>query len=264
MKYISNETLNHGLGSKILKAITLMGYASMLKDQGEDVEFVYNPLNSETTLSFNYNQLHCFYHKPITNLRDQYIDICNKWESMFNYKGKKIFEVDRDEVMFLVHPHKPGEPLDYGPSYNHTRKIRKEIKDLLNIEKPNTDKKQIIVHIRRADVHPNYPEDRWISDEYYLEVLEVLENKFPSNEYEIQIYSQFNIDREKFSKYKIVADVDLEDHLAWKNMVNADVLCIGKSAYSYSAGVLCDGVVIYPREEMFHPKLNDWKTIDEL
>ena len=46
--------------------------------------------------------------------------------------------------------------------------------------------------------------------------------------------------------------------------MNSDILLIGKSSFSYSAGILCDGIVIYPSDGMFHPKLKDWKNIYEL
>jgi hypothetical protein len=67
-----------------------------------------------------------------------------------------------------------------------------------------------------------------------------------------------------FEDFKVVYDDEIDDVQTWLELINSDILVIGKSAFSYSAGILCDGLVIYPSDDMFHTKLNEWKKIDTL
>ena len=73
-----------------------------------------------------------------------------------------------------------------------------------------------------------------------------------------------NFNETLFKGINLVYDDELNDYDAWLELINSDVLIMSKSAFSYSAGALCDGLVIYPEDNMFHPKLYDWKKINEL
>jgi hypothetical protein len=263
-KYISNQILNHGPGSKILKLINLIGMVSLLKKNNYDYEYVYTPLSYEGFgIKFHNNQLHEYYHEKKINQREEYLKICHRWDSMLNYKGKNINDVNHSEVMFLVHPYLHN--LTEFDVFNETRDIRSQIKKDFNISgKKEKDYIDIKIHIRRADVNGIKHMDRWLSDDYFINVIEKLKEKYQSH-YKITIYTQrdsFNSAR--FENYDIIYDDETLDNEVWSSLIDSDVLVISKSAYSYSAGVLCDGLVIYPEEGMFHPKLKDWKSINEL
>jgi hypothetical protein len=263
-KYITNAVLNHGLGSKILKLINLMGLVSLLNKINYKYEFIYTPLSYEGFgVNFHNNHLLEYYHKTPSNRREEYIKICNRWDDMINYKGKKIYDVNHSDTIFLVHPsiHNCTD-IDV---FNETKNIKQKIKNDFNLTKKSKKKyTDIKIHIRRADVDGLLNMDRWLNNDYYLNVIDKLKEKYKLN-YKITIYTQRkSFNPNGFEDYDIVYDDETLDNEVWVDLINSDVLVISKSAYSYSSGILCDGLVIYPTDGMFHPKLNGWKTIDEI
>ena len=265
-KYISNEILDHGLGSKILKIINLIGYTLYLKSIGHDVEFVYTPLGYEGYgKNFQLNQLFLYWPHKIKNLRLDYIELCERWESMINYKGLKSYDVNVEDIEFLIHPALSGETSEI--IFNEIRKRKNEIIDLLSLPKKTKEKEcvSISIHIRRGDVNKNSHLDRFSDDSYYLEIIDILKKKY-EDKCEITIYSQrngFNISN--FKDYNIIFDDESLDNEIWLKLFHSDILVMSKSAFSYSAGMLSNGIVIY--EDMFHPKLYDWiykKDIENL
>jgi hypothetical protein len=273
MKYITNKILNHGLGSKVLKLINLIGLVSLLKKNNLNYEFIYTPLSYEGFgVNFNNNQLPLYYNKPCKNYREEYLNICNRWDKMFNYTGKTINNLDNvniSDILFLIHGefHSIENNIFFTDTdtFNETKNIRNQIKIDFNInDKKQKDYTDIKIHIRRGDVNNILHPDRWLDNQYYLDVIEKLKNKFVSN-YKITIFTQKKgFDSNGFEDCDIIYDDETLDNEVWLSMVHSDVLVIGKSSYSYSAGILCDGLVIYPSDGMFHSKLNGWKTIDEL
>jgi hypothetical protein len=273
-KYITNKILNHGLGSRILKLINVIGYVSYLNKHGGNYEFVYTPFSYEGFgEDFDVNQLYMYYHKPIFDQRLEYIELCKRWDDMLKYNGKTIYDLENfDNLILLIHP-QLGDPT-FGASiteneeferFNETRLIKNKIKQDFNIT--NTQKHDYInisVHIRRGDVNPYYT-DRWIDDFYYLEIINKLKEKYNGQNYKITIYTQRNnFNPVPYQGCEISYDDQTLDNEIWKKLIFSDVLVLGRSSYSYSAGILCDGLVIYPRDKFFHPKLNDWKLLEEL
>jgi hypothetical protein len=263
IKYITNQPLDHGMGSRVLKLINIYGYASLLNKKGFNYEFIYTPFSYEGYGSnYGYNQLHLYSYKPIIEHRLEYIQLCKRWENMLNYSGKTITEYNESMVTPYIHPGFNGE--SELECFDHTREIKQIIKKEFNIQyEKNTDFFKINIHIRRGDVNPYQHGIRWISDEYYLNIIDILTNKYKNSK--LTIYTQRNnFNSNLFSNYDIIYDDEIEDNKAWCEMINSDILVIGKSAFSYSAGILCDGIVIYPSDGMFHPKLTEWKTIEEI
>ena len=243
--------------------LNLYGYVELLKSKGYDYEFIYTPFSYEGFgKKFHSNQLFMYYHKTINNHREDYIELCKRWDDMLNYSGVNVKQVGESELTPYVHAGFMGEK-EYD-CFNHTRKIKSLIKEKFNIKTQSPEKKIIGIHMRRGDVtSANHP-DRWLSDEYYIQTIELLKNKYPNHK--IKIYTQRrNFNEEMFSNFDIFFDDMMLDNQTWLELINCDVLVIGKSAFSYSAGILCDGLVIYPNDgDMFHPKLEDWITINEL
>ena len=173
-----------------------------------------------------------------------------------NYNGLKITDVDTNLVEFLIHPKKFDETEDFV--FNEIHKFKDDIKNLFSLRKKDKQNNiKISIHIRRGDVIQSFT-DRWLPDEYYLNIIKDLEVKYNGN-FDLTIYTQRNnFNPDSFVKYKIIYDDESLDYEVWSDLINSDILVIGKSAYSYSAGMLCDGVVVYPEEGMFHPKINSW------
>lgn len=272
-KYITNKILNHGLGSRVLKLINIIGYVSYLNKQGHNYEFVYTPFSYEGFgEDFYHNQLHMYYHKSISNHRLEYIELCKRWDDTLKYNGNIIYNLENfNNLTHLIHPKFDDS---FGSSiteeeefkhFNETRLIRHKIKKDFNLFPPQKkDYIDIAIHIRRGDVGSHYP-DRWIDDNYYLSVIDKLKEKYKNTNFKITIYTQRkNFNHNLYDEYQISYDDETLDNEIWKKLIFSDVLVLGRSSYSYSAGILCDGLVIYPKDKFFHPKLNDWKLIEEL
>ena len=265
LKYISNQILDHGIGSRILKIINLIAYSEFLKNKGFNYEFAYTPLNYEGFgMNFQTNQFWSYHYNVVENLRDEYLSVCNRWEKFLQFSGTVITEVNPNDIIFLVHPKLSGETeLEV---FNYTRLIKTKIKNEI-FKIPKKQKKDFLdikIHIRRGDVDEKHPDDRWLDDNYYLDVINNLKEKIKDN-YKITIYTQRkNFNSELYKDYHTKYDDETLDNEVWLDFINSDILVIGKSAFSYSAGILNDNTVIYPTKGMFHPKLNNWKTIDEI
>jgi hypothetical protein len=262
-KLITNQTLNHGMGSRVLKMINVYAYADFLRSKGLDFEYIHTPFHYEGFgYNFSYNELFLYHYNEVKNHREEYLGLCHRWDGILKYQGKTVKDFQESELIPLVHPNLFGE-VEIDP-FNHTRLIKDRIKNdflITNFEK-NVNKK-INVHIRRGDVNHGTHSDRWISDEHYLYVIERLKERFSDST--VTIYTQKkNFNSGLFTDYNIKFDDELSDDKTWLELINSDVLVIGKSAFSYSAGILCDGLVIYPSDDMFHPKLYDWKKIEEI
>jgi hypothetical protein len=257
MKYLSNSILKHGLGSKVLKHLVLLGEGLRLMHSGSDIKFVWMPLSKEAFgIDFTYNDLIC-YDAYGRRSREQYIEICDIWDNMLGYKGEKYKDYMCNDVNLCTFP---DVSID---SYQNTFNYRKEILNLLSLPpKVLTDKIEVAVHIRRGDVNQTTYPDRWISDEKYLEILSVIKNTL-GDMCNITIYTQTaSFDFKKYTSYNIVYDNQTKDHEVWLKFVHADILVMGKSAYSYSAGLINSGSVVYI--DSFHTKVNEWVTIGNL
>jgi hypothetical protein len=318
INYITNRLLDHGCGSKIHKLIPLIGLVSYLNKLGLNYEFVYSPLAYDIPYGFEGNQLCHFYHKPITNIIEQYIEVCNRWDTMINYNGKIItdinpnpwnFELGRYNYQlsatywgggwFGVHQREEnGETIKSTVSfltwpsefpykdindekiklmtdvefdsfiYEETVNIKEKIKQDFNIKTTTKDYTDIKIHIRRHDVHDFQNNNRFNSNEYYLNVISKLKEKYKSN-YKITIHTQRqNFNPTGFEEFDIKYDDETLDNEVWVDLVDSDVLVTSKSSYSVSAGFLCDGIVIYDEDDMGMSmrckNLNNWFKIDEI
>ena len=123
---------------------------------------------------------------------------------------------------------------------------------------------QIAVHLRRGDVSATQNTDRYTPDEKILSLIEQLTQALRNlnRPFEFHIYSQGS--PENFSAYEqlgchVHLNQDaLNDLLA---LSQADILVIAKSSFSYVAGLLNPGLVIY--EPFWHRPQNTWAAIND-
>lgn len=259
MIYISNKILVHGLGSRVLKIIHLIGYVEHLKSIGRDVEFVYTPLSFEGYgVIFTNNELKSYTPFKITNQRDDYLEVCNRWDCMLGFKGLKITDVS--DVKFLIHPNIDESTIS-KETYLNIYKQKDKIKNCLSLPKSGggLDYIDVGVHIRRADVGPNGSYvNRWLSDEYYLGVIDNIKSTL-NTDYKITIYVQRkNFNHKLFSEYDIVYDDGgVSDNEVWLKLLYSDILVMGKSSFSHSAGMLSNGMCIYSDDTKHYPSIID-------
>jgi hypothetical protein len=260
MKYISNSPIPDGLGSRVCKILNLIGH-SIYNNENlpygvNRCEFIYTPLALDLGNSFYCNATRLY--APFTdNSAESYKTICTEWDKILGYKGKTIYDVDPSSVEFLIHP--PG---DANKILTYTGLKRKEIRSLFDLKEVKTNFIKVAVHIRRADVDKKTHPDRFTEYSYYINAISHIK-RLLGNSCELIIYTQrHGFNSELFPGITIKYDDETKDHESWMEMVNSDILVIGKSSYSYSAGLLSTGIVVY--HDMFHPKVYNWIYINDL
>jgi hypothetical protein len=130
----------------------------------------------------------------------------------------------------------------------------------LSHEKPReADEFRIALHIRRGDVSAAQNATRFTPDEKILATLDFIYATFENLETrtEIHVYSQGRA--EDFAAYTQRGAIlhlngdALSDLTA---LSRANLLIISKSSFSYVAGLLCEGLVIY--EPFWHKPMDHW------
>jgi len=117
----------------------------------------------------------------------------------------------------------------------------------------------IAVHIRRPNICDNRIEGADTPDSYYLNLMQKIRDEYSGSKI-FHIYSQGPI--ENFSAFCHTDDVVL--HLnedlcdTFLGLVYADILVMSKSAFSYSAAILSDGIVYFTGLGDLNPPCHRW------
>jgi len=79
--------------------------------------------------------------------------------------------------------------------------------------------------------------------------------------FQINVYSEG--EKEDFKELLEIANLRLDADVfeTFYNLVQADILIMAKSSFSYCAALLSRGIIIY--EPFWHPPLNDWFILKE-
>jgi hypothetical protein len=176
-----------------------------------------------------------------------------------------------EDVLFIEEQDQP-----YKNSYTemvflkrkfYNAKARKE--DRLIYSK---DHLNIALHIRRGDimidgkVNPVH-KNRFQDNSYYVNVLNCITGNIKT-ERNLCVYVYTQGDEEDFPEFKDFDNVffcsDMNPYASFLHLVYADLLVTSKSAFSYVAALLSDGIKICP-EDFWHgyPQSDDWILADE-
>lgn len=123
---------------------------------------------------------------------------------------------------------------------------------------------RIAIHIRRGDVSPTHNANRYTPDAEILATLDAIRPALPSQTTaEVHVYSQGR--EEDFAAFTqagctLHLEEDALDNLS--AMARADILVIAKSSFSYVAGLLSQGLVIY--EPFWHKASPNWIKMSDL
>jgi hypothetical protein len=123
------------------------------------------------------------------------------------------------------------------------------------------NKKNIAIHIRRSNPHDKGTAGDRITtpDEYYLNIMKNIRNKYQTEDLQFHIYSQGNL--ANFDKYKerdVVLHIDEAVNTSFICMVGADILVTSPSSLSYIAALISDGEIYYKR--FWHNPRKNWIT----
>jgi len=278
--YITSIPACDGFGARFQRSLNLLFFAKHIQSTyNKDIEFIYSPLSYE---GFGKN----FYDRPSTNFyyttKEVYKERAISWEEKINYNGKKITDIDINSLVVVFNPsysqlmndisnnlfnnklYLYGQLTEYDTIDTEIfSKYRKELSNKFDIKNPfNNDKLNISLHIRRDDVSETMNINRWVSDEYYLDIIDNIKEN-TNREINLNIHTQKqNFNFEKFKDYNVLYDEMCEDYDSFLEFIFSDILVLGKSSFSYSAALLNSNIVVY--NDFWHTKLKDWIYSDEL
>jgi hypothetical protein len=128
-----------------------------------------------------------------------------------------------------------------------------------NFSKIKLDKNDFVVsiHIRRGDVkQDNKWFFRYVSDEYYLKILNAIIKIKPNAK--IYLFSDGNENFKEFEKIGCTLKINSDIVEAWNYFIQSDILIMGSSSFSIVPGIYnINGVVVYTWNKYFKP-LNHW------
>jgi len=272
---ITNGLTQDGFGARLQRALNVMAFTYNLNENlNSNLEYVHTPFSYE---GFGEDFSMGEKDREIGDNKEPYDEITRKgylnratlWDNFLGYKGKKIAELNledykiiddfdlylstllndiknkstNDKVYLLKYLQ---QQLNSGYiDFNIIDKYREKILSNFSLIS-ETPSNEIIVHIRRKDaIYHGY--ERYLPDEYYLEILEKL--KPYKNDFNIKIYTQRkNFDYSKYTGWDICYDDEIEDFDLFYKMVNCKVLIVGKSSFSITAAMLNKNIIVYPEQ----------------
>jgi hypothetical protein len=286
--YITNGITQDGFGARIQRALHTMAFTQYLNDVYKvDLEYIHTPFSYEgfeEDYSVGERDRELGDNKyPYDEIsREGYLKRALLWDSFLNYTGLKITDIDLNThncincddfgKLKLINDLRNGNSSNniyivkyLQPEFNsfifntnivdyYKDKILKNFN--FTFEKTNN----IIIHIRRKDAI-YHGDARYLNDEYYLSILKDLE---PIKEYyNITIRTQRkNFNPEVYKDYTIIYDDEEEDYNLFKDMINAEILVMGKSSFSLAAGMINRNIVVYPQQ--ITPPLDRWVNSQQL
>jgi len=144
------------------------------------------------------------------------------------------------------------------------KKIKKVFRANKKIERYfNNENLNIAIHVRRPNPHDTRIDGTDTPDAVFLNIINKLRIIYSSKNPLFHLYSQGN--NESFKKFHapdIVFHINESVEDTFLAMVLADVLVIGISSLSYTAGLLSNGTVYY--FPFWHSPLPEWISIKQL
>jgi hypothetical protein len=122
----------------------------------------------------------------------------------------------------------------------------------------NTEDFNIAVHVRRPNLHDNRIAGTDLEDSIYLKIIDSLRHVYSSRNPRFHIYSQGDSESIKaiYGAADVICHINTPIEDTFTSMVLADVLVTTSSSFSYTAGILSNGIVYYI--PFWHPPLPHW------
>jgi hypothetical protein len=122
------------------------------------------------------------------------------------------------------------------------------------------DSISIAVHIRRGDVLPGMVPNRYLFNDYYLQLLNKIKQCCPMNLI-VNIFSESR-SHESLDVFKDIESVHCDIHLdtpldtVWEAVINADICIMSRSSFSYVPALYNKNIVLY--HPFWHNKQDSW------
>lgn len=270
--YITNGITQDGFGARLQRALHAMAFTLHLRDTlNINVEYIHTPFTYE---GFGENYRMGEQARAVGDNKEPYDEISREgylkraklWDEMIAYNGIKITDINLDKFNIIDSTGKSVKnkikeqtsntlfivkylQKDFNKNeidFNIITKYYDEISEKLGFIDKNEKNNDFILHIRRKDAIL-YRDVRFLEDEYYLDILKLIEPI--KDKYNVSIHTQYkNFNKNRYSGWEITYDNEEEDYDLFKTMVNAKVLIMGKSSFSLTAGMLNQNIVIYPQQ----------------
>jgi transcription initiation factor TFIID subunit 8 len=204
--------------------------------------------NTIKNIEHNYEYDSVFLNKieDLMNLKDNFELAENNSDKNINILDFSVISIFENNIDFYME----------SESLKNLRNIFWKNK----IKKFDTNKLNISIHVRRQNIHDNRIEGADTPDKYYLDVIRHLRQLYYNKDILFHIYSQGNIDNFKiYENDDVVLHIDENIFYTFIGLVEADILVMSASSFSYSAGLLNDGIVYYL--PFWHKPCKNWITL---
>lgn len=237
MNYISNQDGGDGFGSQLLSRIAAIFYANY-----HNLNYIHFPIkkiiledNPSKSRDNELEEVNLLLKKIIKNL-----DVKSINEIVDNPK------IDIYDRLHFYHQ------INSNPEQYFTKKLLLKFKNSYTQDIPEyykNKKLNIAIHIRRGDDISSDNFHRYVNSDIYDVIVEKLLKKF--DDAIIHIFSWNNPDLTIKSDriiYHITSDGGKEFLSDFNGLVQADILLIGSSTFSISAGFFNKNLVLYSRK----------------
>lgn len=224
MNYIKAHSVNGRAGHQLAEWNTALALSEFY-----GMKFIHTPLNGgwEDKLRFGEGEA------KINEINFKKKIELPKFDRSNIEEIRDIIE-DNDDTLFIL---AKGQNLE-GHFLTEDRLKRKYRNSPIN--KPFTENPSIGVHIRRGDVTKKAHPNRWVDNEFYVNIIDNYLKEYKG--YEIHIFSEGNPDMFKeFKKYDPYFHLSKDKFDTFNKMVKCDALITGKSGYSYFASIISEG-----------------------
>ena len=207
-----------------------------------------------------------YVHTPFAEISDAdrpMREWVNAWEAHFNLgMGEIVTDGDTREIVNFAYNFSDLLPL-FGVD-DLTRTLNATIPEFRrkyysNKSPRKNDAITVWVQVRRGDVTPDRYPHRWTSTSFIAETIAKVRAVLDAHciKYKICVFSQ--------GDYADIAELDVSDteiflgaDAIWsmQEAIEADILIMAKSSFSYVSALISDGIKIY--EPCGYPPLNNW------
>jgi|UniRef100_A0A6C0C3W7 hypothetical protein len=203
------------------------------------------------------------HYNPITRMEHNYEnsnDFIENIENLINLR-ENIHLVEQNkkytQVAFTTICNEFERNIDYycqSVPMNFIKKCFWENKDR-DVFKNNAI--NVAVHIRRPNIHDNRIEGTNTPDIYYINIMNIIREKYKNNEILFHIYSQGNKNQFiLFNNDNVVLHLNEDICKTFIEMVGADILITSGSSLSYVAALISDGEIYY--KHFWHKPRKEW------
>ena len=205
--------------------------------------------NKIKTIEHNYDNNPEYLNKieNLMNLKDNFGLVENNSDKNINLLDFSVISIFENNIDFYME----------SDSLKNLRNIFWKNK----IKKFDTNKLNISIHVRRPNIDDNRIEGTVTPDKYYLDIIRHLRQLYYNKDILFHIYSQGNIEN-----FKIYENDDVILHInenifdTFIGLVEANILVMSASSFSYSAGFLNDCIIYYL--PFWHKPYKKWITLN--